>query len=100
MEQKYLDMLIAIDKSIKERQDGFDWGLKLGLPLPQKTTGYRIRTSSMTHDDFFEQIDWLAENGYITIGTGPYSGEWCDITDSYVETYKLTDLGIEMVGRK
>ena len=97
MEQKYKDILVAINESIKQRQKNeASWGIK-DLPLSQRTTGYRINLR-LEHDDFFERIDWLANNGYIIIGTGIDGGEWCDITDSYVETYKLTNLGKETVG--
>lgn len=100
MEQKYMDMLVAINESIKQRQKNeASWGIK-GIPLSQKTTGYRINLR-LEHDDFFECIDWLANNGYIVIGSGAGSGgEWCDITDSYVETYAITNLGKETVGGK
>ena len=100
MEQKYMDMLMAINESIKQRQKNeSSWGIK-GIPLSQKTTGYRIYLR-LEHDDFFERIDWLADNSYIVIGTeADNGGEWCDITDSYVETYTLTNLGKETVERK
>lgn len=99
MEQKYMDMLVAINESIKKRQENeASWGIE-GITLSQRTTGYRI-SLRLEHDDFFERIDWLADNGYIVIGTGVGGGEWCDITDSYVETYAITNLGKETVGRK
>ena len=42
MEQKYVDMLVAINESIKQRQKNeASWGIK-DMPLSQKTTGYRI----------------------------------------------------------
>jgi hypothetical protein len=100
MEQKYLDMLIAVDKGIKEYAAAtLYWREPLNIPPPQHTTGWRIN-DGLERNDFFERIDWLAANGYITIGAGPHDGEWCDITQSYVETYTLTKLGKEMVGRR
>lgn len=100
MEQKYLEVLIAIDKSIKEyAADTLYWREPLHIAPPKHTTGWRMR-HKLEHDDFFERIDWLKENGYIIIGVGPKNGEWCDITQSYMETYALTELGKEMIGRR
>ena len=98
MEHKYLDVLIAIDESIKRYvADTLYWREPLNIPSPQHTTGWRMHCD-LDRDEFFGRIDWLAANGYITIGAGSKGGEWCDITDSYVETYALTELGKEMVG--
>ena len=99
-----MEMLIAIDKSIKRYvADTLYCREPLNISPPQHTTGYRIQ-DDLDHDEFFERIDWLAANGYITIGAGPKGGEWCDMTDSYVETYKLTEKGSayveEIVGRR
>lgn len=100
MEQKYLDMLIAIDEGIKEyAKTTLYWREPNNIPPPEYTTGWRMH-HGLERDDFFERVDWLATNGYITIGAGPKGGEWCDIIDSYVETYTLTDLGKEMIGRR
>jgi len=100
IEQKYFDVLIAIDKSIKRyAEDTLYWREPLNIPPPQYTTGWRMHCD-LDHDEFFECIDWLAVNDYITIGAGHKDGEWCDVTDSYVETYALTELGKEMVGRR
>ena len=100
MEQKYLNMLIVIDKSIKKYAEIIlYWKESNNISPPQYTTGWRMH-HDLELDDFFERVDWLAANGYITIGAGPKGGEWCDITDSYVETYALTELGKKMVGRR
>ena len=88
MEDKYMEMLIAISKAIKERQESF---ARFGV-IVTSTPGYRIKLKPS--NDWFAKIDWLEANGYIRFGLR----EWCDITQSRVETYELTELGKEMVG--
>lgn len=90
MEVKYMEMLVAINKAIQERQENY---ARFGAST-NSTPGYRIALAPS--DDWFAKIDWLVANGYIKFG----QEEWCDITQSYVETYELTDFGKEMVGRK
>lgn len=94
MKAEYMEMLVAIGKAIEKRQADWGWRIKFGLDLPDSVPGYCIKLEKS--NDWFARIDWLEAEGYIKFG----SREWCDITDSYWETYSLTELGKETIKRR
>ena len=97
MEEKYIQMLKAIHVAIETWNTNYPDSLH---PMT-RTVGYLIELR-LERTDHFERIDWLADNGYITITPKDW---WCDMTDSYWESYAITEKGKEelsrrMVGRK
>ena len=86
MEEKYMQMLKAIHTAIEKWNTNYP-----SLHPMTRTVGYLIELR-LEHADHFERIDWLADNGYITITPNDW---WCDMTESYWESYAITEKGKE-----
>lgn len=95
MDNKYFEMLYAIYKSIQENMKAAP---ECYPHLFTKTVGYKI---NLPHSpDWFDKIDWLESNGYIKIERDDiHKMQWCDITESYWETYSITDKGMSIINK-
>ena len=88
MEEKYIQMLEAIHIAIEAWNTNYP-----SLHPMTRTVGYLIELR-LERTDHFERIDWLADNGYITITPNDW---WCDMTESFWESYAITEKGKEFL---
>ena len=90
LDKKYEEILLGIQQALKYMNDNygdhFVW---------TSVEGYRIMKlgNIAPNSEWFPKIDWLINNGYIKQG----KPSWCDMTQSYVETYGLTAKGSEYI---
>ena len=98
LDKKYEDILMGVAKALDYMNKNYIHDVITWSSID----GYRIMRLGGIEPDgtWFSKIDWLIDNGYIAQG----KPMWCDMTDGYVETYKLTEKGNEylkeMVGRE
>lgn len=98
LDKKYEDILLGIKKALSYMNINYGDNHIVWTSID----GYHIMKLGGIEPDgtWFHKIDWLIDNGYITQG----KPQWCDMTQSYVETYGLTAKGSkyieEMVRRR
>lgn len=91
LDKKYEDILLGIKKALEYMNVNYGDNNIVWTSID----GYRImKLGSIEPDDtWFSKIDWLIANGYIAKG----KPQWCDMTQSYTETYSLTTKGSEYI---
>ena len=95
LDGKYEDILLGIKKALEYMNKNVSY--RDGSLIWTSVDGYHIgKLGGIKPDDtWFPKIDWLLANGYIVQG----KPQWCDITQSYVETYGLTIKGNKYIER-
>ena len=91
LDKKYEDVLLGIKKALEYMNVNYSDDSIVWTSIE----GYRIMKFGNIEPDgtWFPKIDWIIANGYVAKG----KPQWCDMTQSYVETYELTAKGSEYI---